>query len=190
MFKKAILVALVAFTAVATGHALTIDFDSPTPAGVSFSGQYIVADTFLPSYYAPPSPQSGNFYATYNKDNPYAPSASTISLGGTYESLSFTWGSVDSYNTLELLRNGLVVQSVGGSKVMDPADGNQGPSGTMTYTTSGVAFDSIRFLTGTNSFEVDNINVSSRVPDGGTTAVLLGLTMVGLAAVRSKLGIA
>lgn len=195
MFKKILLTAVASLAISASSQALTIDFDSPLPAGVVLGTQtgdsYIVTDQSLGSFYAPPSPQSGNYYATYNANNPYAPSTSTISLGGVYKSGSFTWGSVDGYNTLQLLLNGVVQRTITGDQVLNPANGNQGQSGTITYSFApGAAFDSIKFSTGTNAFEVDNIKLSTSVPDGGTTAVLLGLAMISLVAIRSKLSVA
>ena len=189
MKKLVLTLAMIGAAALQTAHALTIDFDSSTPPGVSFAGDYIVTNQSIGGLYAAPNPQSGNYYATYSSANPIVPSSSTITLGGTYKSLSFTWGSVDNYNTLELLRNGVIVDTVTGANALPPGSGDQGPAGTMTYTINGISFDSIKFLTGSNAFEVDNLKLSTSVPDGGATAALLGLAMLGLVAVRSKFSV-
>ena len=187
MIKKLCLTLAAGMLLGQAAQALTIDFDSPKPNSVSFSGDYIITNQSVGGLYAAPNPQSGNYYATYHDPVLSTPVESTVSLGGLYNTLSFTWGSVDNYNTLELLQNGVVVKTVLGADVLPPGSGNQGPAGTITYsTTSSAAFDSIHFVTGSNAFEVDNITV----PDGGTTAALLGLAMVGIVAVHRKLSVA
>lgn len=185
--KKILIVALLAgVAAIQSSKALTIDFDSPTP-GVGYNAAYVHTGS-VGGQYATPFGDATAYFAV-RADPPESPAA--ITFGGVYNNFSMLWGSVDQYNTLQFYLGGLLVNTVlGGS--LPPANGDQGPDGTRLYSTGGFSFDEIRLVTSQNAFEIDNINVSARtsVPDGGTTAALLGLAMVGVVAVRSKLSIA
>lgn len=190
MFKKVIPLILAGIAFVATSQALTIDFNQPTPAGVGFSGQYVITDQSLPGRAGPNGPGSGYYFAVYNKANPNALSTATISLNGTYHSLSFNWSAVNNRNMVQFLHDGSVVASMTGSNIMAHPLNDQGYNGSASFAYSGAAFDSVRFLTAGTPFEIADINAASSVPDGSTTAILLGLAMLSIVAVRAKLCVA
>ena len=181
-------VTLVCFTANQAAHAVTIDFDKVYPSSFSSSGASpIVQPPSVDRAYDVPNGSTGNFFAAYNAGDATSTTVANIGFGAVYNSFSVLWGTVDSYNTLAFLLNGNTVFTVNGTT----AAGNLvNTNSTITYATSGFRFDSIRLTTVTNAFEIDNINLSTPVPDDSVTAVLLGLAMVGLVAVRAKLSVA
>jgi hypothetical protein len=97
------------------------------------------------------------------------------------------WGSVDTYNTLELLnRTGGVLASFVGSNVTALANGNQTSPFTNPIVTLGISgadqtnIGGLRFRSSGNAFEFDNIAISS-VPEPTTWAMLmLGLGIAGM----------
>lgn len=184
MKKLVLTLALVGFAALQAAHALTIDFDGPAPVPPVTYNQAYVHSGSLGGQYATPFGDATPYFAV--RADP-AESPAAITFGAVYDNFSMLWGSVDQYNTLEFYLGSTLVKTVFGGS-LPPATGDQGPDGTRTYTTGGFSFDSIHLVTSQNAFEIDDITVG--VPDGGTTAVLLGLAMVGIVAVRSKLSLA
>lgn len=166
--------------------ALTINFDDLTPTvSYTFDGSNpIVTGPSVSQRYTIPIGSTGNFFADYNDGNVSAISVATINFGGTYNSFSVLWGSVDSYNTLDFLFEGNTVFTVNGSGAAAQfgltADGSQ----TITYNTSGFNFDAVRLTTVSNAFEIDNITL---VPEPGTWALLgTGIIFGGLALYRRR----
>jgi hypothetical protein len=100
--------------------------------------------------------------------------------------VKFIWGSVDSYNTLEVLDRSLaVLASFTGASVALPANGNQFNPGTnplVTLTFSGADQTNIgglRLTSTTQAFEIDNVSVNA-VPEPGVWALLLlGFGFIG-----------
>jgi hypothetical protein len=105
--------------------------------------------------------------------------------------LSFLWGSIDTYNTLEVLgEGGSVLASFVGSQVWDPANGDQGSTATnrlvrLTFDGDTVGqVTGLRFNSSGNAFEVDNIAVAA-VPEPATWAMMIGgFGLIGAAARR------
>jgi len=109
---------------------------------------------------------------------------------GPVRRLSFVWGSVDSYNTLEVLgAGGAVIKSFIGNDVFNPANGNQTDPNTnplVTLTITGADYGNVtglRFSSTQNAFEYDNLAVG--VPEPATWAMMIGgFGMLGFAARR------
>lgn len=142
------------------------------PGGTSLGNFWSIGDT--------PSAQNGPGVLTFG------------GLGALY--VGFMWGSVDSYNQVEVWSGATLLGSYGGSFVTSPANGNQSPLGTAYFnvsTTSPQAITKMVFTsTGTptgvakNAFETDNFAVTA-VPEPETYAMLLaGLGLIGTIARR------
>jgi hypothetical protein len=159
--------------------AIVDDFTT-TPSGWIWTGGAIVTGS-VPDQYA--APFNSNAMAAPD-ETPYgtvpvpgsAPSGSaTVDFGGAeYNYFGLFWGSIDTYNTLEFLNDGMVVASYTGSDVANPADGNQQSPYTNEYVNfwNLPEFDAVRFSSTGFAFEVDNVAVGSTIPAPG--AILLG----------------
>lgn len=161
--------------------AYTVSFSgTPSNQGVvtgNSDGQYATPIA------APGTPLAGNYLSVGN--------AGHISIAFTADQagLSLLWGSIDTYNSLQLLRDGVVVATVTGTQAGDAADvlpnGGQGFGGSAYITLTGVVFDEARFLSTANSFEFGLVLAAERgfaVPAPGALA-LLGAGLFGLGVV-------
>lgn len=174
-----------------SGPAPTYDFDTNTPPTI---GGGVVTGT-IPDVYAQPFGSTGNYYAA----GPSTTTTGTIDLSalGDITSISFLWGSVDSYNTLEFLdAMGGVLATFSGSDIFDPANGDQTDPNlnpVVTFLLDGMdvgAFAGLRLNSGTNAFEIDNIAVNP-VPEPATWAMmLLGFGVAGYSLRKRRLGLA
>ena len=179
--------ALAVAACVCLGHsaaARVINFDDLMPASFVFDGTNpIVTAPSVSERYTVPIGSTGNFFADYNTNTVSATSTATIDLGGTYNSFSVLWGTVDSYNTLAFLSGGNPVLTVPGTPAAAQSGATVDANQTITYTTGGFNFDSVRLTTVSNAFEIDNIVVNA-VPEPGTWATLglgtLGASVVAL----------
>jgi hypothetical protein len=113
-------------------------------------------------------------------------SATIRSTSGGYNSVSFYIGSIDAYNGVEILNtSGAIIASYANSDFTTPFVPNgDGTSAIMnrriTYSTNGSdgLIGAIRFRTGANSLEVDNLVFA--VPEPSTWLMMLaGFGMVG-----------
>lgn len=105
----------------------------------------------------------------------------TFNFTSPMGSFGFQWGSIDSYNSIVFSLGAIEVGSFTGDDIINPANGNQ-LSGGSAFVTFGGSFDKVVLSSSQNSFEIDNVSV----PDGGTTLVLLGLGLAGVAFARRK----
>lgn len=106
------------------------------------------------------------------------PAWAQVDFGVTYEYLGLYWGSVDEYNSLDLLLDGDTVETITGSMVLDPADGFQGEGGSAYVNISDVVFDGARFSSSEYAFEFDNVAAGVPVP---ATVGLFAIGLFGLA---------
>lgn len=169
-----------------SGPTPTYDFD---PAGTALvSGGAVTTGTTAVG--AQPYGSTGNYFTT----GPAVGTPGTLDLSsfGDIYSLSFIWGSVDTYNTLEFLDSlDNVLATFVGNDIFNPANGNQSDPNTnpvvlFNLTGSDIsAFTTLRFSSSQNAFEVDNFAINP-VPEPGTWAMmLLGFGFIG-AAMRSR----
>ena len=141
--------------------------------------------------YAQPFGSSGFYYAV----GPSTSTTGTIDLSsfGDISSISFIWGSVDSYNMVQLLDASMnVLASFTGNDIINPADGNRTDAATnplVTFDLTGSDasnFTYLRLLSTGNSFEIDNLWVGA-VPEPASWALmLLGFAGVGMAMRRRR----
>lgn len=130
---------------------------------------------------AMPFPTTGSDYLSVKKGG----QADFVFASALERTFGFQWGSIDAYNTISFLLNGVLQTSFTGSQVVSSpvaANGNQGLNGSAYVTFAGV-FDAVRLTSSGNSFEIDNLSVQA-VPDAGTTVALLGASLLGLAFFR------
>jgi hypothetical protein len=124
--------------------------------------------------------------------------------GGSYSidfapasTLAFVLGSLDSYNTLKLFFADNTSVTYNGSQIIgvNPppyADGNQGANytnGVVSYSVgAGPKIVGAQFLSGSNSFEFDNIAVGAPEP-AAWAMMILGMGAVGAAMRRKRLAL-
>lgn len=153
----------------------TITFDTDLPKGVRVVGGLIQSASN--SYGANPTGSSN--YLTSNSSAGTG-SASIFSDVG-YKTISFDWGSIDSYNTFALLDAvGNAFFTLSGAK----APVANGVAGTrISLTSDSQAIYGLRIYSGSPAFEVDNVTLSSAVPEPATW----GLMILGFGAVGASL---
>jgi hypothetical protein len=94
-------------------------------------------------------------------------------------SLTFMWGSVDLYNSIEFYNNGVNLnETIVGQDAIDQGATEASDFVIATILTNGL-FDEIRFLSDTNAFEYANVEVSAvplpaALPLYGAGMALLG----------------
>jgi hypothetical protein len=162
------------------------------------------------------APVSGSSYGVEGSSQPYGdnspwvfagvttsyPAASiyfNFSTGQTY--LGLLWGSVDQQNTLTFYSGpngtGTVLGTITGTDVHNfnntiaqTGYGDQDDSWGAAYVnfTSTTPFESVEATSSLFTFEIDNVAYGAAgVPDGGTTIALLGMSLLGLSALRRNL---
>jgi hypothetical protein len=179
------------FAAPTTGFAsfTVFDFNSAAiPAG--FVADYPAAGSAelvsgsLDFQYQQPAFSDGSQYLAV-KANGRTTIAST---SGGYNSVSFFIGSIDGYNTVEVLNTaGAIIGTYDDNDFTTPFEANGDGSSSITnrrVTITAEAGDgligAIRFRTGANSLEVDNLVFA--VPEPSTWLMMLaGFGMVGMA---------
>jgi hypothetical protein len=176
-------------TTVYSGPTPTYDFNSlaGTP---STSGGAVVSGTT--GNHAQPVGSTGGYFAVGPTDG--NPGVIDLSSIGDINSISFIWGSVDTYNTLEFLdAANHVLASFSGSDIAALANGDQSNPATnpvVTFWLSGSDvsdFTSLRLTSTSNAFEIDNLAINSGVPEPATWAMmLLGFVGIGFGLRRQR----
>lgn len=187
------------------GPTPTYDFNTPgttpttIPAGTTPPGPggIITIGTFG-NLFAQPFGSTGNYYAI----GPSTQSPGTILFGlPGISQVSFIWGSVDQYNSLTFTNaagtplgaaytfSGSYIASL----IPALANGNRSSANTNPLVTFLFGGSDIGLIGGMqmssqfNAFEIDDIAITSGVPEPGTWAMmLLGLGVVGFAVRRRK----
>jgi len=169
-----------------SGPAPTYNFDTlgTTPTTV---GGAVVSGTN--SSHAQPFGSAGSYFSVGPSDT--QPGTIDLSSFGDIDSLSFLWGSVDSYNVLDFLAaDGVTILGhFVGNDIFNPANGNQTDPNTnpvVTFLLNGGSQSSFTYLRLTtdpsqNAFEIDNLAINP-VPEPATWAMmLLGFCGIGMA---------
>lgn len=116
-------------------------------------------------------------------------SPAVMTFGGVVQSyLSILWGSIDTYNAIQFVKNGVVVSTVDGGFVL--ANGGNPSASGAAYIKFAESFDELRFFSNypgfggdTPAFEMSNVLAAVPLPAGGL--LLLG-ALGGLAALRRR----
>lgn len=176
----------------AAGETLVMSFDGPDPAGWTWSGGYATAPggALVPGVAAPPA-GAGNTYAPtrFAYVSPSTGSPATLSFANALRTVSLYWGSIDNYNTLEVLGagNAVIKTILGGS--LPPAGGDQFSGNTnrrVFIDAGGLGITGLRFTSTQAAFEFDDI-AGRGVPEPDSWALLIaGMAMVGFTARRRR----
>ena len=157
----------------------------PLPDG-RFSGGDFVAGTT--GNHAQPAGSAGTYWAVGPSDG----TPGYIDVTGL-NALSFLWGSVDTYNSIQFLGAGdALLSTISGIMVGPPANGDQGDASTNRYVTlnlqdaSIAGVEKLKFISDTNAFETTNY-LFTAVPEPSTWAMMiLGIGAVGFSMRRGR----
>lgn len=173
---------------------------------VSFVPDGGVVQGSLDGIYAPPFLSGGNGtgFGSPNQTNGAdgtvyitaggtATSSATLTFASQLHYFGLLWGSIDTFNTLELLSGTTVVGTITGSDAALAAStlpsGMQSVDGTAYVNiNSDVAFDGVRALSTQHGFEFDNVAYSMdrvRVPEPLTISLFV-TGLAGAAAIRRR----
>ena len=169
---------------------ITFDPGGTAPAGVTLSGDFLIR-TGGTGISAPPAGDATFFLTVPNVS---ASGTATMNfatfLGGQDVShFSFYWGSIDAYNTLELLnRGGTSIFTLAGSG-LPPANGDQGAPATnrrveFVLTGTDQQLGGVRFTSSSYAFESDTFSFAA-IPEPASWALMI-LGVFGLGAVLRR----
>ena len=155
----------------ASGLSVIYDFDTTTPA-ITGSGFQIQSGTDGNGA-APAFANPGGKYLSV-----LGGGSATINFASPVDAFSFDWGSIDDYNSLN------VMTSVGNvmlnGAMVSAANGNQSSSttnGLFTFLGNGATISGFTLTSGSNSFEIDNV---AAVPEPATWGMMiLGFGVMG-----------
>ena len=165
----------------AAGQVLVVTFDAAHAAGYSWSGGLQTATGTVSGVYAEPAMDTTMFGYVSSANTPNTATLDTPNL----KSISFYWGSIDTYNMVEVLDGGgNVLFTVSGGDFSE-ADGNQLVAGTnmrVFFTADpGTPISALRFTSTGVAFEFDDF-AASAVPEPASWALLIaGFGLVGTA---------
>lgn len=167
----------------AAGQNIVFDFNSPTP---ELSGSFSLVTGTAPGVYAAPAGDATQYAVVPMAGQGLGVATLDFSGIANVKTLSFYWGSIDTYNTIEFLSGGTSIFTLNGA-MLPPANGDQGAGLTnrRVYFNfgPGETFDTIRFTSDGVAFEFDDIAVG--VPEPASWAMMImGFGMVGFAARR------
>lgn len=171
-----------------SGPTPTFDFESGTLPSI-FSGGAVQSGSLASNWEAPlGTPSNENYWSVNTTNDP-----GLIDLTGyaALNSISFIWGSIDTYNTLRVIAKDGVTElgSWTGNQVEATAAGsttieNQNPLVTLSFNDQAANIGWLEFTTDQEAFETDNFTINA-VPEPGTwLMMLLGFGLLG-GAIRS-----
>lgn len=170
------------FAAPAIPSSTVINFNTSTlPAGFTATYTNAILKTGDSSTGAEPAFSDGSQYLSVLSGG-----SATIQSTSGFDIVSFFLGSIDGYNSVQVLSaTGAVLATYTGADFTQPADGNQDiPSTnrrvTITRQAGDAAIGGIRFTSSLNSAEVDNLVFA--VPEPTTWAMMIfGFGAIGMA---------
>ena len=156
-----------------------VDFNGATPAGFALTGSgYTLTTGNTAGLSATPAFSDGSRYLAVGTNG-----AATLASTLAYSSVSIFLGSIDAYNTVQILTGaGNVLASYTGAQFTADANGNQSLPATNRRITfragAGETISGIRFLSSRPALEVDNVVFA--VPEPSTWMLMLvGFGLVG-----------
>lgn len=170
----------------AAGQTIVVDFDTPNAAGYSFTAGTISTALGTSGNGATPA---GNTSIYGYVSSAVAPAFATLSTPNL-RSISFYWGSIDAFYSLDVLgAGGSLLTTITGA-VLPPDNGNQFLPSTnrRIFITAGLGevITGLTFRSSGVAYEFDTI-AASAVPEPQAWALLIaGFGMVGAAARRRR----
>nr|WP_295662546.1 PEPxxWA-CTERM sorting domain-containing protein [Polymorphobacter sp.] len=180
----------------AAGQSILVDFNSATlPAGYTLTGAYTYATGTTNAGAAPAGDKTQYLYVS----SALSPNNATLTTAFDLSKISFYWGSIDKYNSVDVLGAGGVTLGSFGGSLFPPSDGDQHMATSnerVSFTAStGEVITGLRFTSTGVAFEVDDIagtpagdgNANGVVPEPAAWALMIGgFGMVGVASRRRR----
>lgn len=163
-----------------------VTFDGPNAAGYSWSGGLATRCDSAPGVAAAPAGDATCFGYVSSAIDPNTATLDTPDL----QSISFYWGSIDLYNTVEVLDSfGNVIGTFTGG-MLPPSDGDQADAATnrriFFSAGAGERISGLRLTSTGVAFEFDSF--AANVPEPATWAMLItGFGLVGAASRRRRM---
>jgi len=186
--------------ALPAGQTMVWDFDGIAAPGFSWTGAITTVTGTAPGRAAPAGTTAGTFYGLITSNLP--PAMATLSTPDL-KTISFYWGSIDTYNFVDVLGTDGVLRSISGSDVFNPANGNQSAANTNRRVTfiadAGQVITGLRLRATGVAFEVDSFaaeladvgSLGGAVPEPASWAMLIaGFGLVGAANRRRRITVA
>jgi hypothetical protein len=168
----------------ASSSGVTFDFDTTTPAFTG--GGQVVTGSATP--YAQPVGSTGSYFAVGPNNGG---TASSLFFGNTaaLSSVSWIWGSLDNYNSIQFFGEGGALSGglITGDMISAPAaaNGDQGSALTnrlVTFNFEGASqlVRGVNLVSTVDALEIDNITLTAAVPEPATWAMMIvGVGLVG-----------
>ncbi len=177
-------------------QTLLVDFDSTTlPPGYTLTGGYGYRTGTTGEAAAPAQDTTQYLYVS----SALSPNSATLSTAFDLSKISFYWGSIDAYNSVDVLGAGGATLGSFGGALFPPANGDQTGSSSnerVTFTAdAGEVITGLRFTSTGVAFEIDSIagtaagdgNANAAVPEPAAWAMLVaGFGLVGATARRRR----
>lgn len=172
------------------GETLLLNFEGAPPAGYTITGDFNYATGYAPGVAAAPAGDATRFLYV----SPALAGTSATITTPDLTSVSFYWGSIDTYNSVDVLLSGGSVFSLSGS-AFPPANGglNNGLSNRRVFFTAdpGETITGITFRSTGVAFEIDDVygtlGAGSTIPEPQSWALLIaGFGLIGAAARRRR----
>ncbi|MFT4148709.1 MAG: VPLPA-CTERM sorting domain-containing protein [Paracoccaceae bacterium] len=102
--------------------------------------------------------------------------SATYDFGAVMSAISLVWGTVDSYNYIDFIKDGVVVETLGGS----------GIAGGYLQIASDFLFDSVTLRSGSNAFEFGALSATPSAVPVPAAGLLLAGAVAGLGALSRR----
>lgn len=180
---------------VGAGETLLVDFNGPLPVGYALTGAFSLATGTTAAAAAPAGDLTQ--YLVVSSANPDGIAELTTAFD--LSTLSFYWGSIDDYNSVEILGAGFEVLLALDGIDLPPADGGQSQPATnrrvFFAAEAGEVITGVRFISTGVAFEIDDIagtafdgGIGAGVPEPATWGMMIvGFGMIGASARRRQL---